>query len=292
MRGEPSMSGIDLHTHSTASDGTLSPSEVIRSAKDAGLEAVALTDHDTTGGLAEARDQATKLNMEFIPGCELSVVSPSGNMHILGYWIPPGPSKLCRSLEHLRQRRHDRNHLVMAKLNALGLEIRYEEVLAVSGGDAVGRPHIAQVMFAKGHVDSVDDAFRLYLGSNGKAYVPKEKLGPRQAIELLKSVDATVVLAHPFLLGLQGPDLRGVIRQLKDYGLDGLEAYYTQHRPDQTLTYLRIAKDLDLLVTGGSDFHGTVKPKIQLGTGYGDLFVPYSVLEAMKEQRRQNNLPC
>lgn len=286
------MSGIDLHTHSTASDGTLSPSDVIRSAKDAGLEAVALTDHDTTGGLAEAGDQATKLNMEFIPGCELSVVSPSGNMHILGYWIPPGPSKLCQNLEYLRQHRHDRNHLVMAKLNALGLEIRYEEVLAVSGGDAVGRPHIAQVMLAKGHVDSVDDAFRLYLGANGKAYVPKEKLDPRHAIELLKSVDATVVLAHPFLLGLQGPDLRGVIRQLKDYGLDGLEAYYTQHRPDQTLTYLRIAKDLDLLVTGGSDFHGTVKPKIQLGTGYGDLFVPYSVLAAMKEHRRQNNLPC
>ncbi len=286
------MPGIDLHTHSTASDGTLSPSDVIRSAKDAGLEAIALTDHDTTGGLVEARDQATKLNLEFIPGCELSVVSPSGNMHILGYWIPPGPSKLSQSLEYLRQRRHDRNHLIMAKLNALGMEIQYEDVLAVSGGDAVGRPHIAQVMHAKGYVGSVNDAFRLYLGSDGKAYVPKEKLGPRQAIELLKSVDATVVLAHPFLLGLQGPDLRGVIRQLKDYGLDGLEAYYTLHRPDQTLTYLQIAKDLDLLITGGSDFHGAVKPDVQLGIGLGDLFVPYAVLEAMKKHRQQNHQPC
>lgn len=286
------MSGIDLHTHSSASDGTLSPTELIRSAKAAGLEALALTDHDTTGGLVEARDQAALSEIEFIPGCELSVVSPSGNMHILGYWVPPGPSNLSRGLEHLRQRRHDRNHLIMAKLNALGMEIGYDDVLAVSGGDAVGRPHIAQVMQAKGYVDSVSDAFRLYLGSEGKAYAPKEKLEPRQAIELLKSVDATVVLAHPFLLGLQGPDLRGVIRRLKEYGLDGLEVHYTLHRPDQTANYLRIAEDLGLLVTGGSDFHGAVKPDVHLGTGFGELFVPYALLAAMKQYRRERNLPC
>lgn len=286
------MPGIDLHTHSTASDGTLSPTELIQAAKDAGLEAISLTDHDTTGGLEEASAKAKDLAIEFIPGCELSVVSPSGNMHILGYWIPAGASKLSLTLESLRKRRHERNHLIMAKLNALGLGIHYDEVLAVAGGDAVGRPHIAQVMHSKGYVDSVNEAFRAYLGSEGKAYVPKDKLGPRQAIELLKSVNATVVLAHPFLLGLQGPDLRGVIRQLKDYGLDGLEVYYTMHRPDQTETYLRIAQDMDLLVTGGSDFHGTVKPEVRLGVGFGTLFVPYELLTGMKEHRRKHNLPC
>lgn len=286
------MPGIDLHTHSTASDGTLSPSELLQAAKDAGLEAIALTDHDTTGGLAEAMSKAEALGVEFIPGCELSVVSPFGNMHILGYWIPAQASKLSRTLETLRFRRHERNHLIMAKLNALGMEMRYEDVLAVAGGDAVGRPHIARVMHEKGYVDSVNDAFRIYLGSDGKAYVPKEKLVPRQAIELLKSVDATVVLAHPFLLGLQGPDLRGVVRQLRDYGLDGLEAYYPMHRRDQTETYLRIARDLDLLVTGGSDFHGSVKPDVRLGVGFGDLFVPLGLLTAMKEHRRRHNLPC
>ncbi|HDQ41809.1 MAG TPA: PHP domain-containing protein [Desulfonatronum sp.] len=284
------MAGIDLHTHSTASDGTLTPSELMLAAKKTGLEAIALTDHDTTGGLEEAMILAEKLGIEFIPGCELSVVSPSGNMHILGYWIPVGMSKLSQSLESLRQRRHERNHMIMAKLNALGMEIAYEDVLAVAGGDAVGRPHIAQVMHAKGFVDSISTAFRVYLGSEGRAYVPKEKLGPRQAIDLLKSVGATVVLAHPFLLGLQGPDLRGVIRQLKEYGLDGLEAYYTLHRPDQTLAYVQIARDLDLLVTGGSDFHGTVKPDVHLGIGFGNLFVPYSILTAMKEHRRQRGL--
>ncbi len=286
------MPGIDLHTHSTASDGTLTPSELMQAAKKTGLEAIALTDHDTAAGLEEALDHAGKLDIECIPGCELSVVSPSGNMHILGYWIPTGPSRLSQTLESLRDRRHERNHMIMAKLNALGMEIGYDDVLAVAGGDAVGRPHIAQVMHARGFVNSVSDAFRNYLGSDGKAYVPKEKLGPRQAIELLKSVGATVVLAHPFLLGLQGPDLRGVIRQLKEYGLDGVEAYYTLHRPDQTLTYVSIAQDLDLLVTGGSDFHGAVKPDVHLGIGFGNLFVPYSILTAMKEHRRQRGLPC
>lgn len=286
------MPGIDLHTHSTASDGTMSPSELIRAAKNIGLEAIALTDHDTTGGLDEALIQAAALGVECVPGCELSVVSPSGNMHILGYWIPTGISKLTQALESLRDRRHERNHLIMAKLNNLGMDISYDEVLAIAGGDAVGRPHIAQVMHAKGFVGSVNDAFRVYLGSDGKAYVPKEKLGPQQAIELLKSVDATVVLAHPFLLGLQGPDLRGVLRQLKDFGLDGLEAYYPMHRPDQTIAYVRIAQDLDLLVTGGSDFHGSVKPEVYLGVGFGNLFVPYALLTAMKEHRLRHNLPC
>jgi predicted metal-dependent phosphoesterase TrpH len=286
------MPGIDLHTHSTASDGTLSPAELLQAAKDAGLEAIALTDHDTTGGLVEAMSQASALGVEFIPGCELSVVSPYGNMHILGYWIPMEISKLSRTLETLRFRRHERNHLIMAKLNALGMEIRYEDVLAVAGGDAVGRPHIARVMHEKGYADSVNEAFQIYLSSEGKAYVPKEKLSPRQAIELLKGVNATVVLAHPFLLGLQSPDLRGAVRQLKDYGLDGLEAYYTAHRRDQTETYLRIARDLNLLVTGGSDFHGSVKPDVRLGVGFGDLFVPFELLTAMKEHRRSRNLPC
>jgi len=286
------MPGIDLHTHSTASDGTLNPSELLQAAKDAGLEAIALTDHDTTGGLAEAMSKANDLGVEFIPGCELSVVSPFGNMHILGYWIPAQVSKLSRTLETLRFRRHERNHLIMAKLNALGMEMSYEDVLAVAGGDAVGRPHIARVMHEHGYVDSVNEAFRIYLGSDGKAYVPKEKLGPRQAIELLKSVNATVVLAHPFLLSLQGPDLRGVVRQLREYGLDGLEAYYTMHRRDQTETYLRIARDLGLLVTGGSDFHGSVKPDVRLGVGFGDLFVPFELLTVMKEHRCRHNLSC
>ena len=285
------MPGIDLHTHSTASDGSLVPADLIRAAKDAGLEAIALTDHDTTGGLAEAAAAAETLAVEFIPGCELSVVSPNGNMHILGYWIPIGPSELSDTLQFLRDRRHERNHLIMAKLRALGMDIDYEEVLAVSGGDAVGRPHIAQVMHAKGYVREISDAFRIYLGSDGKAYVPKEKLNPRQAIELLKSVGATVILAHPFLLGLESADLRGVLKQLKGYGLDGLEAFYTLHRPDQTLQYLKIAEELDLLVTGGSDFHGAVKPEVHLGIGFGNLFIPVSLLTAMKDHRSRQGLP-
>lgn len=285
------MPGIDLHTHSTASDGSLTPTELIHAARDADLEIISLTDHDTTGGLSEAATAAITVGVEFIPGCELSVVSPNGNMHILGYWIPIGPSELSDTLKYLRDRRHERNHLIMAKLKALGMDISYDDVLAVSGGDAVGRPHIAQVMHAKGFVHQLSDAFKDYLGSEGKAYVPKEKLDPRQAIELLKSVGATVVLAHPFLLGLEGADLRGVLKQLKAYGLDGIEAYYTMHRPDQTLQYLKIAQDLDLLVTGGSDFHGAIKPDVQLGIGFGNLFMPVSLVTAMKERRASQGLP-
>lgn len=285
------MAGIDLHTHSTASDGSLTPTELIQAAKLAGLETIALTDHDTTGGLKEAAGAAAAMGVEFIPGCELSVVSQSGNMHILGYWIPIGPSELSDTLRFLRDRRHERNHLIMAKLRALGMDIVYEDVLAVSGGDAVGRPHIAQVMHAKGFVREISDAFKDYLGSEGKAYVPKEKLNPRQAIELLKSVGATVVLAHPFLLGLGGADLRGVLKQLKEYGLDGIEAYYTLHRPDQTLLYLNIARDMDFLVSGGSDFHGAIKPDVQLGTGFGNLFIPASLVTTMKEHRSKLGLP-
>jgi len=285
------MHGIDLHTHSTASDGTLTPTQLVHAASQAGLQAFALTDHDTTGGLQEAQDAAAPLDIEFIPGCELSVVSANGNMHILGYWIPAGPSKLSTTLQYLRDKRHDRNHLILAKLNKLGMDIHYDEVLAVAGGDAVGRPHIAQAMLARGYVPDVSAAFRDYLGSDGKAYVPKEKLNPREAIALLKSVDATVILAHPFLLGLEGPDLRGVLRQLKDDGLDGLEVHYTLHRPDQTAQYRRIAEDMDFLVTGGSDFHGSVKPDVQLGVGFGDLYVPPDLLDRMKEHRLQRGLP-
>jgi len=284
------MPGIDLHAHTTASDGTLSPAELVRLAADSGLEAVAVTDHDTVGGLEEALATGREIGMEVIPGCELSVEYPGpGFMHILGLYVPTRPERLMAGMRELNDLRARRNERIVQKLQDLGLDVTYEAVLALAGG-TVGRPHIARAIIDAGGAASVQQAFDQYLGENGKAYVPKDKFSPQKAIGLLRDEGATVVLAHPYSIHKEGNALEREIRQLADWGLEGLECLYSLHSPGQTKAYQDLARRLGLLVTGGSDFHGAPKPDIRLGVGRGDLSVPYSVLEALKDHRRAQGL--
>ncbi len=285
------MPGIDLHTHSTASDGSLTPTELVNAAKAAGLVALGLTDHDTTAGLAEASSAGEAAGLEVVLGCELSATTDTARMHLLGLWLPSKPSALEAAMTALNEHRHERNHIIIAKLRELGLDIDYPAVRDFAGEGSVGRPHIAALLLQRGQVRSMEEAFERYLGSRGKAYAPKRVLSAQEAIDLLKSEGATVILAHPYQCGLGGSELEAEVLRLKGLGLDGLEAYYNDHTPSRTAAMLHLAKRLDLLVSGGSDFHGAAKPDIRLGSGRGSLRVPLEVLDALKEARVRQGLP-
>lgn len=281
---------IDLHTHSTASDGSFEPAALARRAKDLKIEAIALTDHDTVTGLDAFMAAGEALGLETVPGCELSVAHGTYKMHILGLWLPQEPVKLVTAMEELMLHRHERNFIIVDKLKSAGCDISYEEVREVAGEGSVGRPHIATVLLRRGCVKSMQEAFDVYLGSRGKAYAPKKVLNVDEALPLLKEYGATVLMAHPFQNGFGLELMEKVVRELMEYGLDGLEAYYSEHSPSQRSHCLALAKKLDLAVSGGSDFHGAPKPKIMLARGRGDLDIPYSVLDQLKEQRAKQGL--
>lgn len=284
------MAYIDLHTHSTASDGSFSPAALVRQAKDTDLAALALTDHDTLKGLAEAEEEASGA-LEFVRGCEVSVTTPMGSMHILGLWLPRDSEPLENFLASQRERRNARNIQMIEKLNALGLKISMEDVMS-HAGSSVGRLHMAKAMLDKGYVKSLNDAFSGYLGDNAPAYVPKPFLDPAIAISIMRKLGATVAVAHPLL---EKPDLNvldSLIGTWKDAGLDALEAWHSVHDPQQTDAVIELAKKHGLGLTGGSDFHGVAKPHVRLGKVWGNRRIPASVLENLKERRKKAGLPC
>jgi len=283
---------IDLHTHSTASDGTLSPTELVKLAKDSGLDAIAITDHDTFQGVPEALEAGKEFGIEVIPGCELSLESPEGAgwMHVVALWIPEEPEELKAAFDWVIEGRANRNHEIVDKLRSLGINITYENIAARAKG-TIGRPHFAQELVSLGVVSSINEAFKVWIGDNGRAYIPKRKLMPKQAMDILNNIGATSILAHPFALGLNLPKTEELVRGLMDDGLDGMEVYYSEHDEAATKAFKEMAEKLGLLISGGSDFHGTVKPKISLGKGKGGLHVPTELLEKMKEDRRAKGLP-
>lgn len=283
------MPGIDLHTHSSASDGQFRPSELVRLAANAGLSAIALTDHDTIGGLEEALEAGRSANIEVVPGCELSVVDGARQMHILGLWTPKNAPLLQATLQDQRASRHDRNREILNKLKTFGVSIDYDEVRELAGG-TVGRPHIAHILVERGVVKNYDAAFKIYLGRQGRAYAQKKDLPLSQAASVLRSEGATVMLAHPYLLGETGRSMEELARHYQSLGLDGLEAYYTDHSAQRTQEFLQLARKLGMPVSGGSDFHGRLKPQIKLGVGKGSLFVPETVLDNLKAYRLSKGL--
>ncbi len=273
----------DLHTHTVASDGSDSPYELISLAKDIGLSAIAITDHDTTDGILEGKEAAREVGLEFIPGVELSVNYPYGNMHILGYFIDIEIPRFKNVLKRVQQARANRNPRIIEKLNQLGFSITIEELEEISQGGQIGRPHFARLMVEKGIVRSVEEAFEYYLKKGAKAYAPKSILEPKEAIDVIKEAKGVPVLAHPFSLQIkEEKKLKDAIKVLKEQGLLGIECYYSEHDKTFTDLCLNIAKELDLIVTGGSDYHGKAKPKIKLGIGKGNLQIPYSCVEALK----------
>jgi predicted metal-dependent phosphoesterase TrpH len=273
---------MDLHSHSLHSDGSVSPSELVELAAQAGARAISLTDHDTTSGLAEARSAAARHAVEFINGIEVSADFQPGTMHILGYFIDDASETLGVALEELRRARFERNPQIAKRLESLGMDIPYEQVAALAGSEVVGRPHFARLMLEKGYVGSIKEAFDRYLAKGAAAYVEKKRLSPADSIALIHRAGGVAVLAHPYQLRLPWDELEQKVRELVDLGLDGIEAIYSRHSPDDRQAYSELALRLGLLITGGSDFHGSYKPDINIVSGLGDLQVPYNLLDQIK----------
>ena len=263
---------VDLHSHSTASDGTFAPAAVARLAKDAGLAGFALTDHDTIAGLAEAAAECANLGLAFLSGIEISAVPPieNGTLHILGYGIDPTNAVLTEMARQLIEARDNRNPQIIKRLRELGIDITMEEALAQAQGGVLGRPHIAALLVKKGVVKSIKQAFDEYLGQGGKAYYDKERLSPRDAVTRIRQAAGLPVLAHPIQLRTTNDaQLETVLKDLVDLGLAGIEVIHSDHAASDIEKYAALATRYNLLKTGGSDFHGTNKKDINIGTANG-----------------------
>lgn len=281
---------IDLHIHSDASDGTLSPYEILALAGKLNIGAIAITDHDTIEGSKALIEAGIPESVQFLTGIEISAEPPlsfpcAGSFHILGYGLRTDDPALNRTLEILRKARKDRNPQMIERLNRLGINLSLNEIEDYFREGQIGRPHIAQLMMKKKFVTSVDEAFDKYLGKGKAAYVDKYRADCGQAIEIITGAGGIPVLAHPVLLKpLNDKPPENLIRILKDMGLRGIEVYYPEHSSGHISFYSDLARRYDLLMTGGTDFHGSMKPDIQMGSGKGDFFVPYALYEKLKSE--------
>jgi predicted metal-dependent phosphoesterase TrpH len=285
MASRPS-GGIDLHTHSTASDGTCTPDEIVHLAADAGLRAISITDHDTLEGSRWASAHPLPQHLHFIAGVEISTQPPDGfsmpgSLHILGYGIDVDDAPLGQALAELQEARDRRIPEIIARLNRIGISIGMDQVREHIGQGTPGRPHIARVLVETGIVPDIDAAFDRYLGKGQPGYVNKYRIECRRAIDLIRQAGGIPVLAHPYLVPCPEDELAGLVATLRDLGLMGIEAYYSEHPPDLIAAYLALARRFGLLVTGGSDFHGKLNPDIRLGSGRGDLHVPFDLYESL-----------
>jgi len=275
---------IDLHTHSNRSDGTLPPGELIEHAARAGVTAMALTDHDTCAGIAEAQSRGRELGVEVLPGIELSVSEQDGarQMHVLGYGIDVEHPALVAETARMDGERRARGRRIVEQLRARGVELDYAEVEAGAQG-TVGRPHVARVLVARGFCRDSDDAFARYLRRGCAGYVPSPGFSARAAIELIHTAGGVASLAHPPLSsGISGPGgLATFVSNLVLLGLDGLEVEHPGHSSSQRRKLRRMVRDHDLVPTGGSDFHGSNRPGIRLGRGRGDVSIGRDVYDAL-----------
>jgi predicted metal-dependent phosphoesterase TrpH len=274
---------IDLHTHSTASDGKLTPTELLATANKLGIKVLALTDHDTLSGLVEAAAEAEKYNIEFIPGIEISAENDPGTMHILGYYIDINHVSFNKKLEKLRIARGRRNHRILEKLDELGYPLQWDEVSSLAKGESMGRPHIATAMITRGYVSSFNAAFDDFLGKGAPAYVGRDRMTAEDAVSSIHEAGGLAVLAHPQTLGLERDQLANLINELASYGLDGVEVYYYSHSEEEIALYKSLAEANRLLLTGGTDFHGPGMVETDLGVGKGDMKVPPEVVQLLRE---------
>jgi hypothetical protein len=285
--------GIDLHIHSTASDGSFTPAEIIDHAQKLNLAAIAITDHDSIDGSREALRIGIPPSFNFLTGVEISAAHPpffpgSGSFHILGYDIHLDNRDLNQALSKLQDARRNRNPSILKRLNKLGFQISLDEVNQEVGEGQLGRPHIAYAMVKKGFVTSIDEAFDKYLGTRGPAYVDKYRIECEQAIQIIRAAGGVPVLAHPALLDIENDQkLDALLQNLVKIGLAGIEVYYPEHSPQQIGQYTELARKYGLLMTGGTDFHGTITPQIKMGSGNGSLFIPYLLYKKLRGARAQ-----
>lgn len=270
---------IDLHAHSSMSDGSLSPEQLIDHAVRENVGILALCDHDTTTGIKRFIAYGKNKNITTIPGVELSATWAKGNCHIIGLGVRDDYEPLETVLREIRESRDKRNEIIIAKLNAFGLAVSLEDVERVSGGEVTARPHFARVLIEKGYVGTVKEAFQRYLAKGAPGYVDRYRLEPHQAVQLLSDAGALPVLAHPSQLHISLEEVEQFVSALKAYKLAGIEVY-TPYTPDEHIQeYLKIAQKNGLMVTGGSDFHGQSKPDHRLGYYREDKGIPDSCTE-------------
>jgi 3',5'-nucleoside bisphosphate phosphatase len=278
---------IDLHSHSTFSDGSATPTELVENAVQIGLSALALTDHDTLQGIDEAMSAAAKHDLDLIPGTELSLQNKWGGMHLVVLWLENTDGPLQSRLAELQEGRGSRNQSIVDELTRLGMPLTLAEVEEVAGDGSVGRPHIAEVMVRHGYVPDIKTAFDLWIGNHAPAYAKRKALTPEEGIGLALESGAVPVLAHPHTLGInRAAEMADLLDELKSFGLIGLEALYPTYRQHERDGYKDLAHRFGLLPSGGSDYHGTFKAGLDLGTGYGDLVVGEAILDGLIGARR------
>ncbi len=276
------MGFIDLHTHSTCSDGSMTPSELVKHAAANNLSAIALTDHDTVSGVEEAVRQGKLSGVEVVPAIEFSVMSAT-ETHILGYYIDINNPQLVSILDEIVEKRIERNVMTAKLLQDLGFEVTVNEAASLAPGGIIGRAHFARVMMNKGYVSSVKEAFDKYLSSGKPAYFGNQKLEAKTAIEAIHAAGGAAYLAHLHLIKLGDDELDKFVSQLASYGLDGIEGYYTDYDDAMQKKYQLLAAKYNLGISGGTDFHADMKPHISIGKGTGNMAIPYSVLEGIKQ---------
>lgn len=279
------MRPVDLHTHSTASDGTYTPTQLIDYAHEKGLAAIALTDHDTTKGLEEAMEAGKKYDdLEVVPGIEFSTDYEGKDIHIVGLYMHYEDPEVQKRLQEFVDSRIMRNRKMCRLLTEHGVPMDFDELQAAFPDSVITRAHYAAYMLEKGHIKSRQEAFDRYIGDNCECFVPREKITPVMAVKMILDAGGVPILAHPILYGMSDDRLRKLVAQLKEVGLVGIEAIYTTYTAADERQIRAIAADYDLLISGGSDFHGDNKPGIDLGVGFGKLYIPDLVLESIKQK--------
>lgn len=283
------MPGIDLHLHTTASDGAFAPAALVRMACAAGLDCIAITDHDSTDGVAAARQAGQTLGVRVIPGIEVNTLWRGQSVHILGYFVDSEHPELQAVIARQRDGRLYRGQQMVARLAALDMPLSWDDILKDADGGAVGRPHIAKAMMAQGYVSDSNEAFAKYLGHGMPAYVEQPKLAPNEAVDLLHRAGAAAGLAHPYNVeGADQVDLDTLVPALAAAGLDAIETYYTGYSAEQRAAILGMAKRFGLVPTGGSDFHGGgILSQAELGS----IHVPAESLARLEAATRQHALP-
>lgn len=279
------MDYIDLHVHSTASDGTVSPSQVVRLASSAALRAIALTDHDTVTGVGEALRAGESFGVRVIPGIEVSSLYQGREIHILGLFVDHRDPGLLESLEAFRRIRQQRNDAILSNLEAAGIHLTFEAITGGEPNTVITRAHLARALTSLGYASSMDRAFKRYLKPGGPFCPPKKAPSPEEVLSILLKNGAFVSLAHPCLYNLGDQEIYALALRLASLGMEGIEVYHSSHNPCQTKKLLALAGELGLLPTGGSDFHGANKPDVSMGTGRGGLRVPLKLLDAIDAKR-------
>ena len=276
---------IDMHVHSSASDGTFSPDALMEEARRAGLRAMALTDHDTMDGTVLAAETAKKLDIEFIPGVELSTDYLGCEIHVLGYYVSRDHPELKSMMEQFRDFRSSRNERMIKSLQEEGFTITMEALKKRAPDSVLSRAHVAKYLVETGQVPDISSVFANYIGEGCRCYIQRPKISPVEAVNLIRGAGGLAVLAHPVMYKLSDNDLNQMIQEMKDAGMCGIEAVYSENTPKDEAHFRDLTASFGLLVSGGSDFHGANKPDIKLGIGKGNLHIPYRILHAFKEMR-------